>query len=59
MKSIYNQKSRSELEKELDEKRIKVRDIRFNVAGSKSKNVKEEKAVKKSIAKIKTALRNK
>lgn len=49
-------KSRDELTKELDEKRIILRDMRFGLAGSKSKNVKEQKMVKKDIARILTAI---
>lgn len=50
-------KNKTELEKELEEKVLAVRDLRFGTAGSKSKNVKEQKNLKKEIAKIKTELR--
>jgi len=50
-------KSRTDLIKELNEKRLSLRGIRFEVAGSKSKNVKEQKNIKKDIARIKTALK--
>ena len=42
--------------KELNEKRLSLRDVRFGVAGSKSKNVKEQRNIKKDIARIHTAL---
>lgn len=46
-----------DLMKELAEKRITLRDFRFGVAGSKSRNVKEQRNIKKAIARIKTELR--
>ncbi|MFH0804376.1 MAG: 50S ribosomal protein L29 [Candidatus Zambryskibacteria bacterium] len=58
MKNEYNKKNKADLEKELGEKRVAIRDIRFDTAGSKSKNVKEQKMIKKNIARIKTALRS-
>lgn len=56
MKKEQTKKSRVDLMKELNEKRLSLRDIRFGVAGSKSKNVKEQKNIKKNIARIHTAL---
>lgn len=56
MKKEPIKKNKADLEKELDEKRVLVHSIRFSMAGSKSKNVKEQKNVKKDIARIKTAL---
>jgi ribosomal protein L29 len=58
MKKEQTKKSRVDLMKELNEKRLSLRDIRFEVAGSKSKNVKEQKNIKKNIARIHTALGN-
>jgi ribosomal protein L29 len=55
-KKELTKKSPADLFKELDEKRVSLRDIRFGIAGSKSKNVKEQKNIKKEIARIKTAL---
>lgn len=52
------QKNKADLARELDEKRISLRDIRFGVAGGKSKNVKEQKMIKKDIARIKTSLQS-
>lgn len=49
-------KKREDLIKELGEKRVSLRDMRFGVAGSKSKNVKEQKTLKREIARIMTAL---
>jgi len=57
MKDELKKKSGIDLEKELGDKRLKLRDLRFDVAGSKSKNVKEQKMIKKEIARIKTELR--
>jgi len=48
--------SKIELMKELNEKRLSLHDIRFGIAGSKSKNVKEQKNIKKEIARIHTKL---
>ena len=59
MKNKFSQKNKSDLEKELGEKRLAVRDIRFGMAGSKNKNVKEQKNIKKDIARIQTALNQK
>jgi len=52
-------KSKKDLEKDLNEKILSLRDLRFGVAGSKRKNVKEYSNVKKEIAKIKTVLNQK
>lgn len=51
-------KKKEDLIKELGEKRVVLRDMRFGVAGSKNKNVKEQKAIKKEIARILTAINN-
>ena len=51
-------KNKADLQKELDEKRVAVHTIRFGQAGSKSKNVKEQKNIKKDIARILTALKS-
>lgn len=59
MKKELNKKSKEILEKELKESLISLRDKRFGLAGSKSKNVKEYKNIKKGIARIKTVLRYK
>ncbi|OHA94100.1 MAG: 50S ribosomal protein L29 [Candidatus Zambryskibacteria bacterium RIFCSPHIGHO2_12_FULL_38_34] len=56
MKKELSKKSQVDLMRELDEKRLSLRDIRFGTAGSKSKNVKEQKTIKKDIARIKTVL---
>jgi ribosomal protein L29 len=57
MKNKLDKKSRVDLMKELNLKRLSLRDIRFGVAGSKNKNVKEQKNTKKDIARIHTALK--
>ncbi len=51
-------KSSVELSRELGEKRIAMRDIRFGSASGKSKNVKEYGNIRKDIAKINTQLRD-
>lgn len=50
-------KNKDDLIKELNEKRLNLRDLRFGLAGSKNKNVKEIKTIKKDVARILTALR--
>ncbi|KKP56470.1 MAG: hypothetical protein UR80_C0030G0006 [Parcubacteria group bacterium GW2011_GWB1_35_5] len=56
MKKEISKKSKAELEKDLNKNIIALMDVRFGVAGSKSKNVKEQKTLKKDIARMKTAL---
>ena len=50
-------KTKEELLRLIAEKREAVRAFRFAMAGSKRKNVKEGKALRKEIARILTALR--
>lgn len=52
-------KSKEEIMKEIAEKAINLRDIRFGIAGSKGKNVKEYSVLKKDIARLKTELKTK
>jgi len=59
MNKELSKKSKTDLIKELNEKHLSLRDIRFGIAGSKSKNVKEQKMIKKDIARIKTVLSTK
>ncbi len=56
MKEIIN-KNKAELIKELNEKRLHVKDLRFGIAGSKSKDVKEFSKIRKDVARIMTALK--
>lgn len=49
-------KNKEELMKELEEKKVALRDLRFGLAGSKNKNVKEYSNIKKDIARINTVL---
>jgi len=56
MKKEISKKSKAELEKDLNKNIISLMNVRFGVAGSKSKNVKEQKTLKKDIARMKTAL---
>lgn len=58
MKKEKLKKNEADLMKEFSEKKLKLRDIRFGVAGSKNKNVKEQKNIKKDIARILTALKS-
>lgn len=47
-----------DLEKMLAEKRVELQNFRFGIAGSRTKNVKLGRNVKKDIARIMTALKN-
>lgn len=58
MKKELVKKNKAELEKELGEKLVSLHGIRFGAVGSKSKNVKESKGIKKDVARIKTLLNN-
>ena len=49
-------KTAEELEKELNEKRVALRGMKFNIAGSKIKNVREQRGAKKDIARLLTEL---
>lgn len=55
MKDLVN-KSRKELQAMLSEKRVALKDFRFGVAGSNTRNVKEGNNLKKDIARILTAM---
>jgi ribosomal protein L29 len=52
-----DKKSIDELEKLQGEMEVKLRDFRFGIAGSKSRNVKEGFNLKKDIARVKTQLK--
>lgn len=52
-------KDPADLEKELREKREALRAFRFGIAGSKVKNMKEGRDLRKDIARILTALKGK
>lgn len=45
-----------ELVKKLEALHVKLRDLKFKTQGAKSKNVKEQGALKKDIARVLTAL---
>ncbi len=49
-------KTTEELTRLLAQERVKLQDFRFAMAGSKTKNVKEGKAVRKDIARICTEI---
>lgn len=56
MTSPFQGKEKKELLKVLAEKRVAVRDFRFGMAGSKIKNVKEGRNLRKDIARILTEI---
>jgi len=51
------QKSKSELQKILSDNREKLRQLRFDLAAGKVKNVREVRKIKKDIARILTILK--
>lgn len=57
MKEIIN-KNTSDLNRLITEKREALRSFRFGSAGSKTKNVKEGRGIRKDIARIMTELTN-
>ena len=50
-------KTEKDLIKELFEKRRSLRDFRFGIAGSKARNVREGRGLKRGIARVLTELR--
>jgi len=57
MSKELSKKNSKDLEKDLDQKVISLRDLRFGSAHSKSRNVKEYQNTKREIARIKTAMK--
>lgn len=51
------QKNKAELEKELQDNRERLRQLRFDLASGKVKNVREIRRIKKEIARILTLLK--
>ena len=58
MKEDIKTQNEIELQKMLAEKRLALRDMRFNVAGSKIKNVREQRTTRRNIARILTEVNN-
>ena len=57
MKKIdFKNKNKVELIKEIEERKLSLRGIRFSLSGSKAKNVKSQKTLKKEIARANTAI---
>lgn len=57
-KTDYNKTSAEELHKAIASKREELRALRFNVAGSKNRDVKAAAKLRKEIARALTALRS-
>jgi ribosomal protein L29 len=55
-KNDYNGRSKDELNKIANDKREELRALRFNVAGSKTHNVKAARNLRKEIARALTAV---
>jgi ribosomal protein L29 len=55
----FSQKTKKELEKILQEKTESLRKFRFDMTGSKVKNIKEGMLLKKDVARILTVLNSK
>lgn len=59
MKTVeLRKKTKAELEKLLIDRREKLRQLRFNLAAGKLKNVREIRQIKKDIARILTLLKS-
>lgn len=54
-KQNYKDADKAQLEKLITDKREELRALRFNVAGSKNKNVKAARSLRKEIARALTA----
>ena len=52
------QKSQDELEKLLQDSRERLRQLKFDLASGKVKNIREIREIKKDIARIQTCLKN-
>jgi len=57
MKNRIIKSNKADLVKKLNEKRLSLHDLRFGLTGSKNKNVKEQRTIRKDIARILTALK--
>ncbi|MDE2071229.1 MAG: 50S ribosomal protein L29 [Patescibacteria group bacterium] len=55
-KTSYNGRSKEELLKTANDKREELRVLRFGSAGSKNKNVKAVRTLRKDIARVLTAM---
>ena len=49
-------KTENDLNKALAEKRVELREFRFGLAGSKTKNIKKGRGLRKDIARVLTEL---
>jgi ribosomal protein L29 len=56
MAKDIQEKNEKDLNKELNEKEEALRAFRFGISGSKVRNVREGRAIKKDIARIQTEL---
>ena len=54
--SELRQKPKTELKQILEEEREKLRQLRFNLAAGKVKNIRETRRIKKEIARVLTIL---
>jgi len=54
----FKKKTDQDLHKVLSEKRAGLRSFRFGLSGSKTKNIKKGKEIKKDVARILTELHN-
>ncbi len=57
--SEYKGKNEKDLAKSLKEKREALKNFHFNLSGSKVRNVKEGRAIRKEVARILTEMNNK
>jgi ribosomal protein L29 len=59
MKSDIKTKTKQDLEMMIKDKREDLKNFRFGISGSRVKNVKEARTIKKDIARAMTLLRQK
>lgn len=57
--SDFNTKTPAELKKLLVDKKVALRDFRFGIAGSKARNVREGRVLRRDVARILTILNKK
>lgn len=57
--SEYKGKNEKDLKKALDDKRVALKDFHFNLSGTKIRNVKEGRAIRKDVARILTEMNSK
>jgi ribosomal protein L29 len=58
-KTTYKDKSKDDLIKALNDKRVELRKLRFGITGSKMRDVKSLRSLRKDVARILTIINDK